>query len=328
MGGLSRKESKIHDIELNNGSRPILVDSGNLLFKKTGPVQPGSVDAINAEIIGAVYAAMKLDAMGIGHLDLSAGLDYLLKVQEMGVPWVSANIYDNDNNRIFIPYRLISRGGFKIAFVAVTGTNSQSKEFIIKNADNELSALLPEIEKSADIIILLSSLPFQQTVDTTQRFQQIDIAFTADRAKGNLHPQHSGNAIICQTSSRGQYLGVLEVIFRGHPWLKNNAQETAKLKRQLNSIDMQMKQINSLPPQPKAEKSAVLEKSRQQVQNRIKELEIQTTTINLNKYNTYNSKFLPLSASVRKDPEIEGIVRTARQKIKEAGQPHQKRPGS
>lgn len=263
---------------------------------------------------------MKFDGVGIGTKDLAGGTELLLTTLKRGVPWLSANIYyngDRIDTRIFEAYRLVNYGDLKIALVAVTGRGVQSDEFVIKDADEELSALLPELDSNVDIIVLLSNLTFQQTAQTVNRFKQIDIAVTADPRKGNLQPTHSGNAILLQTASRGQYMGVLDAKWRDQPWMKNKSNETAKLKQQLKSISMQLDQLHSLPPGPKAEKTALLEKHRQQVLDRIKELGSNTAAVNQLNFSTYRCNFLPLSAAVRKDPGVEQIVKTAQNRIKE-----------
>lgn len=269
---------------------------------------------------------MKFAGVGIGPRDLAGGLDLLLKTRDAGMPWISANIYGNGDIRMFDPYRLVSYGNLDIALVAVTGPGMQSDEFTIKDADPELSSLMPELDSRADIIILLSTLPFQQTAETAKNFTQIDIAITADRSRGNTQPIHSGNAIVMQTASRGQYLGLLDAEWRGQPWKKDNAAETAKLKRQLKSLTMQLDQLRSLPPEPRAEKTAVLEDKRQQLLNRIKELEQEAAPADQIKLSTYQCSFLPLSGSVRKDPGIERIVSAAKKRITDVKA--KKRPGS
>lgn len=319
MGGLSRKSSKISDISKNNGTQPVLIDSGNLLFKKNGNFSAISAERITAEAIASSYLEMKYHAVGIGPMDLAGGVELIKRTAGQGVPWISVNLYDNADNRIFDSHRMIQYDNLNIAIVGVTGDDLKSNEFVVKNADDELIKLLPELESSADIIILLSSLPFQQTVNITKRFTQIDLAFTADRTKGNVQPLHSGNAIICQTSSRGQYLGMLDITWHDSAWLKKSSTEINKLKRQLKSIAVQMSQLQSLPPEPRAEKTAKLEKHRQLLKDRITELENnQPSVSDLQNLSTYKATFLPLSSSVQKDPGVERIINTAKKEIKEA----------
>lgn len=313
---------------MNTSHRPVLVDSGNLLFKKADSIRAKSAGTLTAEAIASAYAAMEFDGVGIGIQDLAGGLKWLLKTREQGVPWLSANIYDNEDTRIFEAYRSVNYGNLKIAVVAITGAVVQTDEFSIKNADSELSKLLPELDLHFDIIVLLSSLSFQQTVDTVNRFKQVDIVVTADSSKGNLQPLHSSNAIILQTTSRGQYLGVLDAKWRDKPWMKNNSSETTRLKRQLKSISMQFNQIQSLPPEIRAEKISSLEEQRKQVRDKIQKLDHETTALNPLDFSSYRCSFVPLSAAVRKDPGIEQIVKSYKKRISEATQSKQKRPGS
>lgn len=263
---------------------------------------------------------MGFEGVGIGPLDLAGGLDLLMEAEERGVPWISANLYRDDNRRLFAPYRLIERGELKIAIVGITGTGTVSEDFVIKNVDDELEEILPTLEPDVDMIILLSSLSFKQTAETVEKFREIDIAVTADRRKGNLQPVHTGNAIITQTSGRGQYQGVLDLQWRDKPWAKDRSSEQVRLKRQLKNLSMQMNQLESLPPKPKAEKKALLERQREHLKSQLEELEeaLENTSQQNDQLSssTYRCRFIPLSPSVRPDRGVEQVIGEAKNRIR------------
>lgn len=263
---------------------------------------------------------MHFDGVGIGSFDLAAGIDLLRATRDRGLPWISANIYDSAGVRIFPPYRIVEYGDLEVAVVAVTDPSISSETVEIRDAEPELSQLLPSLD-DADLIILLSSLPFQQTAELAERLGQIDLAISADRDKKNLQPVHAGSALVFQTAARGQYLGMLEAKWRNRPWMEDRSAEIEKLKGQLASLTRQIARLSALPPEAGAEKADALEARKRQLLNRIGELETSLVSDSDEYLSTYRCTFIPLSASVRKDPAIEQMIRGADKRIRELRQP-------
>jgi len=296
----------------------IVVDSGNLLFKRLGAGSATPAEKITAEAIASAYAEMGYDGVGIGPRDLTGGIDLLLKTRDLGVPWLSANMYDKSGNRIFEPYRLVDRGQLRFAVTAVTFAEQKSDDYTIGDAVQELGSFLPELDTQADIIILLSTLPLQQTAQLLQQASQIDIAVTADRSRGKVMPYHAGNAIIVQTGTRGQYAGALDFMWRGQPWMNNRSTETAALKRRLRSVSMQLKQVKNLPPEPRAEKTEMLQQQHENISAQIQELETAAAREISGDLSRYRCNFIPLSPSIRSDPAIDEIVESAKKLIRQS----------
>jgi len=259
---------------------------------------------------------MGYDGVGIGARDLGGGIELLKKAENLGLPLISVNLYDTDGRRLFAPYRVVERSGLNIGIIAVTGLNPGVDGFLIREAESELEAVLPDLETRSDMIVLLSSLPYKQTLTLVSRFEQIDIAVCADRSKGNLIPVHSGNALVLQTSSRGQYLGVLEATVRSGPWMMNKDNEAAKLKRQLQNITMQLNHVQTLPPEAQAGRGESLNKQSSQLREKIAEIEGGTVSDGQDHLSTYRSRYLPLSQSTRQDPRVQGIVNQFKKQIR------------
>jgi 2',3'-cyclic-nucleotide 2'-phosphodiesterase (5'-nucleotidase family) len=263
---------------------------------------------------------MRFDGVGIGSFDLAAGINLLMATRDRGLPWISANIYDRTGVRIFPPYRIVEYGDLEAAIVAVTDPVISSEAVEIRDAERELSQLLPSLG-DVDIIILLSSLPFQQTVELAERHGQIDLAITADRHKKNLQPVHAGSALVFQTAARGQYMGMFEAKWRNRPWMEDKSTEIETLKGQLASLSRQIARLAALPPDTGAEKAGSLQARKRQLLNRIDELENSVVSHSDEYLSTYRCTFIPLSASVRKDPAIEQVIRKADKRIRELRQP-------
>ena len=82
MGGLARKAT-IVDEEKQKNDNVIILDAGNLFFKKN---QLSDIDRddlkINARIIRDAYNTIGCNAFNPGEKDFAAGLDYLLELKK------------------------------------------------------------------------------------------------------------------------------------------------------------------------------------------------------------------------------------------------------
>ena len=156
MGGLARKATVIENL-INNNEDPIVVDAGDLFFKKE-TIDPGiTLDAgmINANIITESFNAMGCDAFSPGSKDFAAGLEFLLNQHEKSkFPYVSCNLYGLDQELLFQPYIIKESKGKKVAIIGLTsafGTN----ELVVKNPINALEETIEQIGDSVDFILLL-----------------------------------------------------------------------------------------------------------------------------------------------------------------------------
>jgi len=247
----------------------------------------------------------------------------LLETKNKGLPWTSANLYYQDDKRIFEPYRSKSIDNLSIAIVGITGpTAIESNEFIIKDAASELTILLPELENSFDLILLLASMSLKDTLQLVEQFAQIDIAIAADNAKDNLAPLLSGNALVTQTGKRGRYLGVLTVKWNGGPWGKSRPAQLTDLRKRLKSISFQLHRLQADPAARTRNKEKInrLDDSRRQIKKQIADLEqaMQSGTVQKN-VSLYKWNFLPLAYTGKTDPQIDYIIRDAKKRIEMGG---------
>ena len=79
LGGLARKATILEQLN-NEGINPLVLDAGDLLFKKN-VLDPGvtlDVSKVNAEIIIDSFIEMGCDAFSPGSKDFAGGLDFIL----------------------------------------------------------------------------------------------------------------------------------------------------------------------------------------------------------------------------------------------------------
>ena len=156
MGGLARKATVIENL-INNNEDPIIVDAGDLYFKKN-IIDPGiTLDAamINANIITESFNAMGCDAFSPGSKDFAGGLEFLLnQYRKSNFPYVSCNLYGLDQELLFQPYIIKESKGNKIAIIGLTSA-FDTNELIIENPIDALEKNIEKIGNSVDFILLL-----------------------------------------------------------------------------------------------------------------------------------------------------------------------------
>ncbi len=247
MGGLSKKAFQIQNIIKNNEQERLLLDSGNLLFKREKIADGVNQERLKAEAILEVYQKLAYDAVGVGPLDLSGGLDFLRQSSHNGFPWVSANIKDEKGQPVFkqwIRKKILST---EIIITALTAKPRKTAEgFVIEQWQTILPNLFTRInaEKKAPFIILLSSLNYEENRKITEKYPEIHLLISADQHKGNITPQLVNGCIITQTSKQGKYQGLLEInLGRERVWGKDNAKLLADLQNRKGSLDWQLRRL-------------------------------------------------------------------------------------
>ena len=157
LGGLARKATIIDD-KKNNYENLLILDAGNLFFKKS-KLNEIEVDnlKLNAQIIRDAYNIIGCNAFNLGEKDFAAGLDYILELKkDSNFPYISSNIFSNDGKQIFDSYRIIDFDDVKISIIGLTSAFNHS-DIKIKDPISILDKVLKEIsdKHNTDINILL-----------------------------------------------------------------------------------------------------------------------------------------------------------------------------
>jgi hypothetical protein len=229
----------------------IVVDAGNLLFKNPLSGAEGSNDTtslIIAHGITRAYQAMNYDAVAVSSTDLSAGRAFFRQTSGNPFPWISANIYEPGGDLFFQPHIIKKSDNVTVGIIGLTGNNwNGSRDFIVGDWRKALEVELTLLEKSCDILVVLSNLTSPENMKIQRDFSQVDIIVTADAKGANIKPQMSPNSLVVQSGGRGKYLGKLDIT--GHAegnWHISSPQLPQLLtqkKDRLTSIDRQLSQL-------------------------------------------------------------------------------------
>ncbi|MCP4352835.1 MAG: hypothetical protein GY795_45875 [Desulfobacterales bacterium] len=151
---------------------------------------------------------MKYDALNLGENDFYYGNNILAGLNRNAEFFLlNANI--KAENPLWKPYIIKEIKGIK---VAVTGIVSESLlkagSATIVSPHEALRDLVPELKKKFDVVILMSRLEYDDTVELVKNIPGIHVAIMGN---GNRKAAKFGNTIVTGVDPKGQFIGVLEI---------------------------------------------------------------------------------------------------------------------
>lgn len=319
MGGLSKKSYQLKQIINERKQQVLIVDAGNLLFKKTAVSEPQ--DLIAASGMMEIYKRLAVDAVAVGPHDLAAGLDFLKEAQSKGFPWLSANIVDAQHNPVFNASKIVKRAGLRIGIIGLTEIDLPNVSGItVAGWQQALSIELSKLEKACDLVVVLTSLSDQDNAELMKNYPQVHILLTANQGQGNIKPRIINSTLHTQTHSQGKYLGVLDLNWNPlQPWKRDFDQEDLLLNNRLSVLDRQILRAERLDNKS-IESEAQLQAYRQERENLLKAIEELKTRIANSEprkeaASSFDSTFISLTRDLPDDPEIAEQVRQINDRI-------------
>jgi hypothetical protein len=153
-------------------------------------------------------------ATTIGAFDLFRGSEYLKGlITDHGLPVVSANVYDELTGELFVePYMVVERGGVKFGITGVldpeadirTHNTVEQLGVTIGEPMEALRAVVEELHKKADYVILLSQLQFAQSKLLAEEMSGIDFMLIGAAARYAAKPFEIGGTVMIQPGYKGQ----------------------------------------------------------------------------------------------------------------------------
>ena len=280
----------------------IIVDAGNLLFKKALSDSKGisnTTALITAYGLVRAYKQMSYDAVGISSNDLSAGTEFFRRSIDNSFPWVAANIYDKKANLLFSPHIIKKSGNLTIGIIGLTGAAGNNiEDFVISDWRKSLRKQIALLQKNCDMLVVLSSLNLSENKEIQRDFKQIDIIVSASQKGRNIQPQTIQNCLLIQGGGRGKYIGKLDITRNSEgSWHLASPQSPDYQKNRLRSIDRQLKQLakqQSLTGKDFSQKMARLRSSREIISKQIAQQVTDLTEKMTLSAKSYKSSFLPV----------------------------------
>lgn len=275
-------------------------------------------------------------AVGIAPHDLAAGLPFLKQLaREHNLTFVSMNLYPNRGTApVFKPYLLTRAGTLKIAILGLTGNPGnmlQDRGFHILPWQSILPKTLREVEKKADMVILLSSEPRRTNEEIAKKFDNIHILFQSGQGGGNQPPVNINNTLLCQTAPRGKYVGFLQIDWNdSKTWGKSIPGLLQKEQNRLDRINWQIGRMQKRDTKQALAKNAqfqrLLDNRAQSEQFIQKQLQAQKENSNQTQAAcSYKNSFIALKASLPEDKTIKAIVDQTRREVNQINRKAQQR---
>jgi len=190
----------------------LLLDAGNALWSK----QPLTAKTKGKAMIEAMNL-MGYDAMAIGDLDLELGPEVLRqRIAEAKFPILSANVTLASSKELLAqPYTLLEVGGRKVGIIGLTWDfggavpSTIQGQFTVLKADDVLAKYVAELEKQTDIIIVLSTMGYDEDRRLSSLVPGLDL-MVGGRSR---LPSPEGwrndktGTIVVQAGSQGEWIG-------------------------------------------------------------------------------------------------------------------------
>jgi 5'-nucleotidase/UDP-sugar diphosphatase len=190
----------------------LLLDGGNTLFG----------DRLAQETQGqAIVETMNLlgyDAMVLGDMDFSLGLDVLRqRMKEVEFPVLSANVVMADTEQLFAtPYVIKEIEDHKVALIGLTNqeaTNAAGGGIVVLDPLETLKEIVAQVNKEADVIIVLSHLGVEVNTQLANQVGDIDLIIGGG-SSDSLNPplwNEANRTVIAQAGYQGQWIGVISL---------------------------------------------------------------------------------------------------------------------
>lgn len=237
--GMAARKTLVDEIRQQvsaNDGFTLLLSGGDI---NTG-VPESDLHQAEPDIIG--MNLMGYDAMAVGNHEFDNSFEVIRKQQSWAqFPFLAANIYDDENNRPFEPYKLFQFKHVKIAVVGLithTTASIANKKHIrglnFTLPEKEASTLINELKKKVDVVIALTHMGHNHIDEGTdvvlaRTVEGIDVIVGGHSSEvvcvdenNNTqksyqptqicHPANVNNTWIMQAEKWGKYLGRADFI--------------------------------------------------------------------------------------------------------------------
>ncbi len=255
------------------------------------------------------YEIIGCDALNIGGFDLAAGSEFISSLQkEVNIPFISANLVDENSQLLFKPFTIIEKSGFKIGVTGVTNHIPNQIKNVKKLPYIETgNAVIKELKTKVDFVVLLANVQNKETRTIARDFPDANYIFIS-RNTQNTRPsskQAENGPYVYGSGVQGKYLSVVEVE------IKDESQpiiDISVAKNKLASINKRLKKLQKKDPNKTleeiyADKPNVLKLVKDYHQQVEKYESILSNAVNTTIYSSVS-----LSNNIGENPELVAFV--------------------
>lgn len=297
---------------VSEGRKILLVDTGNLLFRKPAQTETKRRDALlRGDLLIQSYNDMGYDAVNVGEKDLIMGVRFLSDLtQKAKFPFVSANLQDKKTGKAgFKPYVIKEIAGLKIGIFGllddVFNPALQEKEpgMTILEPITTSRALTKSLREYCDILVVLSQLGESKDKKLARENPQIDLILGGGGESKRVVTEQVNEVPIYRLEPRGGYLGRID-----YSLVETRKPIKFLISSERDEMEKRIKRLITRSTQIKSE----MAKSGKQEEVKLKELkfleskqkELEKTLLTSEDKNSYRHTAVPVQLSVKDDPKI------------------------
>ncbi len=218
-GGYARLKTLIENYRRLYPNATLLLDGGDT-FHGTRPVVQSK-----GEILLPILNGLGFDAM-TAHWDFAYGPKHLVNlVSQLTYPLLAINVFYKESNQlVFPPYRIVERGGLRIAVLGLASNIVDkmmpahfSEGVYFTLGVEELPSTLQSLsqKESVDLVVLLSHLGIPQTHKLLTEIAGVDVCLCAHTHDRLTQPLQVNGAIMIESGAHGAFLGELLLTLEG-----------------------------------------------------------------------------------------------------------------
>ncbi len=248
FGGLARRATWISQIREQEKKEPLIVDAGDLFFKKyEGPLQEQEMRkrAEQAILIAESLELMGYNAVGIGDDDLSLGKEFLLNLsKKVSFPFLSSNLFDEATGKPLFQTSLIqNRDGLRMGIFSLLSpetfqnpSDPRKNGILLRSPMEVAQAMVKELQPKTDLILLLSHLGYPKDVQLAQTIPGIHLIIGGHSGVNLVNPSLINRSLLLQMSPKGLYGGRLNLTLYSKDSLFWSASEKRTLETGLHQL--------------------------------------------------------------------------------------------
>ena len=221
LGGLYKKTAYLDEYRKTHKNL-IVVDSGDLLNEHAQIKDSFMPSAkLKAELVSKIVKGIGIDAINVGELELSLGLDYIRELEKKyDLPFVSANLVDDKNQLLFKPYIIKKVGDLNVGIIGIMGNTSEVSKLMNDIVGSSITVLDPiktveekvaEIKDKADYVIVMTHQHIGRNWIIARKIKGVDLVVGGHHKQKLKTPYEANGTYIVQTGEKGQYQGMFEV---------------------------------------------------------------------------------------------------------------------
>jgi hypothetical protein len=205
FGGLTRLKTVLDGEGKTNSVR---VDIGDAIGGRE------DFDRIEYRYLLRAFAAMNYDALNIGHREAQLTAAQLREIKTTSpVPILSANLRDQASGKlIFDPYRIVERGGYRLALVGVLdphGITELGEGLAVDELESSLTRVIGEVRHQVDFIVLLAFTDEASLTRLAQQFYEVPIILGGKVSQPSQELKRENRSVIYFVTNEGRALGYL-----------------------------------------------------------------------------------------------------------------------